>query len=222
MTGHWCCDVCGRSESVWLCLAANGEQEAALYWFSVSPQSRMKTLIKELSGLGTGASLRFGDITEQHESLECVLNLCSRRHTHLRGHPALVHFQLAFWRHVAAKWWSGCSRGQESWAGETERAAFPGQRGGRVFTPVQTSSTVKMRSSGWTGYCRPPCWLWILLITLACSSKLFTNGWPQDVSQIMLQWHLSQTDKSLGFIALIQLVIHPHKVFWKGEATFNR
>lgn len=63
-------------------------QEAAAYWFSVSPQSRMKTLIKELSGLATGASLRFGDITEQHESLECVLNLCSQRHTHLRGHPA--------------------------------------------------------------------------------------------------------------------------------------
>lgn len=101
-------------------------------------------------------SLRFGDITEQHESLECVLNLCSQGHTHLRGHPALVYVQRAVWRHAAPKWWSGCRRGQESWAGETERARFQ-TRGGRIFTRgsriviltiVKPTDAVKMTESG--------------------------------------------------------------------------
>lgn len=74
----------------------------SLLVFSVSSEQSEDTN-KGVKWTGEEASLRFGDITEQHESLECVLNLCSQGHTHLRGHPALVHFQPAFSRHVAAK-----------------------------------------------------------------------------------------------------------------------
>lgn len=53
--------------------------------------------------LPRSVSVRFGDITEQHESLECVLNLCSQGHTYLRECLALVNFQAQVSTHVAAK-----------------------------------------------------------------------------------------------------------------------
>lgn len=110
----------GRTRSIAISLAPPPlqlERRKRLFiGFSASPPSPSKKLIKELSawsgggwreaggeGRREGGRERFGDITEQHENLECVLNLCSQRRTHLRGRPALVHFQTAFWRHVAAK-----------------------------------------------------------------------------------------------------------------------
>lgn len=182
--------------------------------FSVSSEQHEDTN-KGVKWTGEGASLRFGDITEQHESLECVLNLCSQGHTHLRGRPALVHFQPAFSRHVAAKWWSGCTRGQDSWASETERAAFPGQRCGRIFTPAQTSSTVKMRSSGLDGLLPSS----LLTLNIINNVGLLVKSVYMQLTPRRFSIGVaitSQTDKSWGFISHIQLVNSPYKVFWKG------
>lgn len=83
------------------------------------------------------ATLRFGDITEQHESLEWLLNLCSQGHTHLRGRPALVPFQrrLFFFFRDTQRQSDGVAAAED---GNHELlkqkgAAFAGQRGRRSF-----------------------------------------------------------------------------------------
>lgn len=151
--------------NLWLCFTWNVKQRRwggsdSLLVSSVASEQKEGSKVGKEMGCGGGCPPplrpRFGDITEQHESLECVLNLCSQGHAHLRGRPALVYVQRAVWRHVAPKWWSGCRRGQESWAGETERARFQA-RGGRIFTLgsriviltiVKPIGAVKMTESG--------------------------------------------------------------------------
>lgn len=65
-----------------------------------------------------GLTRRFGDIREQHESLESVHTLCSQGHTQLRERLTLIYFQGQVSGHVAEELGSGCRRGKESQTGD--------------------------------------------------------------------------------------------------------
>lgn len=107
---------------------------ACVYVASLQSPNRSSEEEVALSLLGPkrredeGLTQRFGDIREQHESLEGVHTLCSRRHTQLRERLMLIYFQGQVSGHVAEELGNGCRRGEESQTGETENTEVSGER----------------------------------------------------------------------------------------------
>lgn len=85
-------------------------------------RSSEKEVAPSLPGLkrweDEGLTRRFGDIREQHESLESVHTLRSQGHTQLRERLTLSYFQGQVSGHVAEELGRGCRRGKESQTGD--------------------------------------------------------------------------------------------------------